>query len=436
MSRFTQSATSPETVRRHRPDYLIVLFMGLIMLIGLIVMYAIGPQRAHVMNQGFGTDYYTGTYFVVKQAISIGIALLAFAGMAMLPVQYLKKYAKQLLYIGFGACVLLFLVGNILHIHAIAQESLGAYRWFYLGPLGSLQPAEILKFALMIFFAGFLARRISQKLVNDVEKTLIPAAVLYAAAMLFIVVLQKDMGTGITLTLLLVTMFVIGGISKKNIVRLGCMLAIVGVVLILIAPHRVARVTTFLQGDQSSGEITDSNYQIQNAKIAIGSGGIFGLGIGNSVQASGYLPEATNDSVFAIMGEISGFFGLIVVLGLFSALLLRMLRVANHSPNVWARLVVGGAFGWVASHVIVNIAAMLGIFPLTGITLPLLSFGGTSMIIIACVLGVVFQLSRYTSHQSLTKERMTQYESISSRRGLGRTRHAGVSRHKPASSTR
>lgn len=433
-SRMNDWSPSPETVRKHRPDYLLVLFMGLIMLIGLIVMYAIGPQRASVMNISFGTDYYNGTYFVIKQAVSLAIALAAFIFLAFLPVKFLKKNAKRLLYIGLASCGLLFIVGNILKIHALAQESLGAYRWFYFGPLGSFQPAEFLKFAILIFLAGFLAHRISQGLVNNVEKTLIPIGALYVLSLVFIVVIQKDMGTGITLSALMITMFIVGGISKHNIVRLGILLGIVGILLIAIAPHRISRVTTFFEGDHATGEINDSNYQIQNAKIAIGSGGLFGLGIGNSVQASGYLPEATNDSVFAIMGEIFGFVGLVIVLGIFTALLMRILRIANHLPNIWARLVTAGVFGWLGSHVLINVAAMLGVFPLTGITLPMLSFGGTSMIFIAGALGLVFQLSRYTVHGPMQQERKP-YESISGRRGIGRTRYASTRRHQSARQT-
>ena len=167
----------------------------------------------------------------------------------------------------------------------------------------------------------------------------------------------------------------------------------------------------------------DANYHIKPAKIAIGSGGFMGVGIGNSVQATGYLPEAINDSVFAILGEIFGFVGLVIILLLFSALLLRLLNISDHLASPWMKLVAAGIFGWLAAHVILNVAAMIGVFPLTGVTLPLLSFGGTSMIFIAGALGLAFQLSRYTAHGSINKE--MNYEDISSRRGVGRTRYAG-----------
>lgn len=415
--------TLRETVgRRHRPDYQIVLYMGLLMLLGLIVIYAIGPQRANVLNTAFGTEHYTSTYFFQKQGLSLLIALAAFGVMAAVPFELLKKHAGKLLMLGFVACALLFITGNLLHIEQVAQCSLGACRWFELGPLGSLQPAELLKFGLLVFVAGFLGMRAGQGLINDLHKTLIPLGILTGIASFFVIFLQKDMGTGIAMLSILASMLMVAGIDKRRGGMLIGLAVLFGIVMIVIAPHRIERVATFLAGDNTSVN-DDANYHIAHAKIAIGSGGILGVGIGNSVQATGYLPEAINDSVFAIMGETFGFVGLCVILMLFTALLLRVLKVADHLPTMWMKLVAAGVFGWLAAHVILNVAAMIGVFPLTGITLPLLSFGGTSMIFIAGALGLVFQLSRYTVHGSLNKE--AQYENLGSRRGIGRTRYAG-----------
>lgn len=408
--------------RRHRPDYQIVLYMGLLMLLGLVVMYAIGPQRANVLNNAYGTDFYTSTYFVIKQGFSLLLALVAFIAMAMIPHVLLKKYAVKMLLIGFAACVVLAFAGWF--SLGIAQCSLGACRWFDLGPLGTIQPAEILKFGLLVFTAGFLGMRAKQGLVNDIDKTLIPLGAVVIPAIILVIGIQKDMGTGIAMIAILASMAMVSGISKKIGGALLVGLLLMGVLLIVIAPHRIERVQTFLAGDttMTSGD-ADANYHINHAKIAIGSGGLFGVGIGNSVQATGYLPEAINDSVFAIMGETFGFVGLAVILLLFMALLMRLLKITDHLPDMWMKLTVAGVFGWLASHVILNVAAMIGVFPLTGITLPLLSFGGTSMIFIAAALGLAFQLSRYTVHRSTHKE--TNYENLSSRRGVGRSRDAG-----------
>ncbi len=408
--------------RRHKPDYRLPLYMGLLMLLGLIVMFAIGPQRAQVMNAAYGTDF-TGTYFFGKQAVSLLIALVVFGIVSKTPIQWWKAHSKWILVSGIVLSALLAIGGFV--GAGFVQCSLGACRWFDLGPLGSLQPAEFLKLGLLVFGAGFIAYRAKQGVLNDLYKSLIPLGVILGVVVLFVIGLQEDMGTGLVMLAIMVSMLFAGGLS----VRVGALvvgaLVVLGLLMIVIAPHRIDRVMTFLQGDSASVEDAGA-YHIAHAKIAIGSGGLVGVGIGNSVQATGYLPEAINDSVFAIMGETFGFVGLVVVLVIFGALLLSLLRVAGHLPGMYEKLLVVGVFGWLGAHVVLNVAAMTGVFPLTGITLPLLSFGGTSMVFIAAALGLAFQLSSYTTHNVVNEG--AEYENSRGRRGLGRTRHASSSR--------
>lgn len=411
--------------RRHRPDYQILLFMGLLMMLGLIIMYAIGPQRANVLNNAYGTDYYGSTYFFLKQTASLVSALAAFAIAAFFPYSLLQKHAGKIVVAGFIACALLLLFGNIVHVEAIAQCSLGACRWFSLGPLGSLQPAEFLKFGILIYAAGFLGVRAKQGLLDDREQTLIPLGIVVGIALIFIIVIQKDMGTGLTLAALLGTQLLMAGLRLRTGMMIVALMFIASILFILIAPHRIDRITTFFSGDSST--VSDAgSYHIAHAKIAIGSGGLTGVGIGNSVQATGYLPEAINDSVFAIMGETFGFVGLVAILALFTALLLRILKVADHLTDIKLRLLVAGVFGWLATHVILNVGAMIGIVPLTGITLPLLSFGGTSMVFIAAALGLVFQLSRYTVFGSRATEEAAGVQRSAQRQGRVRSRGARI----------
>lgn len=415
----TTARSAAMTVRRHRPDYMIVLYMGLLMLCGLIIIYAIGPQRANVLNNSYGSDY-SDTYFFVKQAISLFLSLLAFGFMAIVPYTWITKNGGKFLLAGFIACAILAVAGWA--DLGIAQQSLGATRWFNLGPFGSLQPSEILKFGVLIFIASFLGTKAQQGKIHDVQETLVPLGVVAGLAMLFIIVIQKDLGTGIALTSIIATMLLVAKIGMKMGLMILAGVFIAGIIFTFTSPHRVDRIDTFFKGDSSSTADAGS-YHIEHAKIAIGTGGMFGVGIGNSVQATGYLPEAINDSVFAIMGEVFGFVGLVAILVLFTALLMRLLKVMDHLVDIRLKLLVAGVFGWFGAHVILNIASMIGIFPLTGITLPLLSFGGTSMIFIAAALGLVFQLSSYTVHSSRLKE--APYEDSSSRRGIGRSRHAG-----------
>jgi cell division protein FtsW len=381
-------------------------------------MYAIGPQRANVLNNAYGYGY-SDNFFFIKQVISLAIALAVFFIVSVVPYTWFTRNAGKIFILAIASCALLAIAG-LAHL-GIAQQSLGATRWFNLGPIGSLQPAEFLKFAVLIFSAGFLGRRATQGKLNDFNETFIPMAVITAISMLFVVVIQKDLGTGIALVGIIASMFFVGGINKRNGLIIAVVLGVVGSFMILLAPHRIDRVLTFLKGDDTSSSDA-SSYHIEHAKLAIGTGGIFGVGIGNSVQATGYLPEAINDSVFAIMGETFGFVGLMIILALFVALLMRILKIMDHLVDMRLKLIAAGVFGWFGAHVILNIASMIGIFPLTGITLPLLSFGGTSMLFIAAALGLVFQLSHYTVHASRLKE--AGYENFGSRRGVGRTRHS------------
>jgi cell division protein FtsW len=416
--------------RRHRPDYYIIVFMGILMLLGLMVMYAIGPERANLLNTVHNTDFYTENYFVIKQLISLGIAILAFATMATVPFATLKRFGWRFVQVGFALCAFLFLAGNILHIDQIAINTLGAYRWFNLGPLGTFQPAEVLKFALLIYMASFLGKRYNEGKINDRYATIYPMCIMAGAALFTVIVLQKDMGTGLAMASMIASMFVISTVKWKTLLQIGLVCIALGLLAVVTAPHRMERIVTFFSGDSaatSGAEADDNNYHIKNAMIALGTGGLFGRGIGKSIQATGYLPEAINDSIFAIMGEIFGFVGTTIIIGLFAGLLLRLLRIADHLPDMSMRLAVAGVFGWLVAHVVLNIASMIGAMPLTGITLPLLSFGGTSMVFMTGALGLAFQLSRYTAHGIVTEKEIHNANS-SSRRRLGGPRYTSSRR--------
>lgn len=406
-------------VRRHRPDYSILTYTTILVMIGLIIIFAIGPQRANLLNMAYGSDV-SDAHFILKQLFSVGMAIGAFIlTAAIIPFKYIQKYAKYVLYAGFALCAVLYVGGNILHIDQIAVNTLGAYRWINI-PGGSLQPSEILKLGMLLFVSGFLAVRIKKGYMNDMNKTIIPLIAILGICEFVVIVLQKDLGTGISLLSIVVSMVVATSIDTKKLLYMFAGIMVAGALAIAVAPHRIERVMTFLQGDDIN--LNDpSAYHIAHAKIAIGSGGFMGVGIGNSVQAAGYLPEAINDSVFAILGETFGFVGLVFILVMFYMLLFRLLNIAHALPDTGQRLIVVGVFGWIFSHVIINVGAMTGLIPLTGITLPFLSFGGTSILITALALGMVFQLSRYTVHESKGKE--TFNENTSSRRRVGRTRY-------------
>ncbi len=394
-------------MRKHKANRLIAVLTLFLMGVGLIVIYAIGPMRANFMNSAYGLEYDTN-YFFIHQLISVTLALFAFIVGYAFPYQKMRTFAKALIIAGLAACALLALLAFV--GSSLASCQLGACRWFNLGALGSFQPAELLKLGLIMYLSQLIAeRRAEGKL--DTRDFWQPFGIVTILAIGFVVVLQKDLGTGMALIAIVLTMLFMSGIPMKKFGMVLAIIAVGGVLAIVTSPHRIQRVMTF--GQEDGGD----SYHIDNAILAIGTGGMFGVGIGNSVQATGYLPESINDSVFAVMGETFGFIGLMVIVGCFMVLLLQLLKVSDHLQDLEQSLVVAGVFAWMLTHVVVNIGAMTGIIPLTGITLPLLSYGGTSMIFLSAALGVSLQLSCYTSRE------VRRNEDISSRRGLRGTHY-------------
>lgn len=357
------------------------------------------------MNASYGTDY-DNNYFFVHQIFSVALSIAAFIVAFKFPYQKIRKIAKWVMYIGLGLCVILMILSWV--GSSLASCQLGACRWISLGPLGSFQPSEMLKFGLVLYLAQMISEKKQNGKLGDIREFWVPFGILCIVSLIMVVVVQSDLGTGVTMITIILAMLFMSGIPMKQFWIVVGVIALAGILAIVTSPHRLERLMTF------SGEESSDTYHIDNAMMAIGTGGIFGVGIGNSVQATGYLPESINDSVFAILGETFGLVGLLAIVICFTVLLFRLLKVSERAPDDEQGLVVVGVFAWIAAHLIVNIAAMTGLMPLTGITLPLLSYGGTSMIFISGALGLCLQISCYTSRE-VRKEN----ESISSGRGLG-----------------
>lgn len=396
-------------VRKHKCDLGVLFSILILLVIGAIVIYAIGPMRAKILNSAYGLDY-SSDYFFMTHLRNVVISLVAFfVAFKVIPFEKFCKYSKLLLIAALGSCVLLWLLSFTGSSIAICE--LGACRRFSIAGI-SFQPAELLKLALVIYFADFIGRKKEEGKIGTKEFWW-PIVIISAVSLGLVVVAQSDLGTGMAIVAIVLGMLLISGIPMKQFFAVLGVLVLGVLAVIIITPYRMERVTTFLGGGDS-----ETSYHIENAMMAIGSGGLFGVGIGNSVQATGYLPESINDSVFAIMGETFGFVGLVAILALFAYILLRMLKITDYTEDDTARLVPIGMAAWITMHVVANIMSMIGLIPVTGVTLPLLSYGGTSMIFIMVGLGFVMQLSCYTGRE------VKKNENISSRRGLGRTHHS------------
>lgn len=409
-------------MRKHRGDRVIVLMTMFLLMAGLIVIYAIGPMRANFLNAAYGGEI-AENHFFVKQLINVILSVGAFVVAYKMPYEKVRKLGKWMLILGIVLSAALWVLAKM--GSGLAKCELGACRWINIGSFGSLQPAEFLKLGLVLYMAQLAsARKAEGKL--DKSDFWLPVGVFSLVALAFVVVVQKDLGTGVVLIAIVLATIFASGVELKRFVVVLVGILVAGVLVIVTSPHRVERVKTFFNGEGAD------TYHIENAMIAIGTGGLTGVGVGNSVQATGYLPESINDSVFAVMGETFGLVGLVAVIMVFVVMLTRILRVAELAANEEQRLVATGVFAWVAVQMAVNIMAMIGLIPLTGITLPLLSYGGTSMMFATVALGLTVQLSCYTkrerelaqvkfSNSHLKRGRLSE-KTISGRRGAGKRR--------------
>lgn len=366
--------------RRHRPDYWLVLISALLLAIGLVVVYAISPSlsiQKHVSE----------SYFVSKQIIAICLGLVAFALVAALPLGTWRKLQKPLIVAAIVAAVAVRLFG---------EEVNSAYRWIQIGGL-SFQAVELIKFALLIWLAGFLTERLREGNLNDRQRTLQPLLIALAVCGVVVAIFQSDLGSAGVLVAMMAAMCFVIGLPLKRAALLGGVILISTVLAISISPYRRERLLTFVQPER---DCQSAGYQSCQALIAVGSGGLFGKGLGHSVQAAGYLPEAANDSIFAILAEKFGFVGVTLLLCLFLTLFTRLKHIMERAPDDYTRLLMVGVLAWLSTQAIINIGAMIGLLPLKGITLPFISYGGTSIIFVCAAVGLAFNVSRYTTYSA------------------------------------
>lgn len=393
-------------VRRHKPDYWLLIIMLGLLSIGLIVVYSISPALGAETNSN-------GSQYVTKQLIGIGIGLILFAIAAKTPVHLWKSVYVPLLVIA-GLATLLTLILPV-------NEEYPAHRWIRFGGF-SFQSVELLKFAIIVWLSGFSATRIKRGAIDSPKLTLYPLLGVLGIIAVVVAGMQSDLGSAAVIVAIMTAMVFVAGLPLKRILMLMGILVIGAILLIAPSDYRRDRIATYMHPE---ADCAAAGYQACQALIAVGSGGMAGLGLGNSVQAYGYLPEAENDSIFAIFAEKFGYIGSVLLLGLMLGLFARIKRVAERAPDDFSRLIVVGILVWLSTQTIINIGAMLGLLPLKGITLPLISYGGSSVLMVLAVLGVVFQVSRYTTNASRMSQsnRGAQHDNSRNGRRVRRTYH-------------
>ena len=392
-------------MRKHRSDLLLVVLAILLMALGLLTVFAVGPRVAQFENSQTGSSF-SESFFFKHHALSVGLSIVFMIMASKIPYEWLDKHSMKILGVGFFLCFLVFVIGKIGNPGGLVTCDEGACRAFHLPGLGiGFQPVEIVKIGVLFYVSWLIQTRKKQGSLGTRELW-VPVATIMLLTGALVAFGLKDFGSTVVIAAMICAMLFVGGVELKQFaIGLGG-LAILAAFLIVTSPHRMARLASF--GD---------SYHVKNALISLGTGGLFGVGMGNSIQATGYLPEALSDSIIAIIGEVTGFVGAIGVIILFALMLTRMLSIAKRTTDGAQSLYVVGVAAWIFAHVIINVGGMIGLIPVKGITLPFLSYGGTGMLFVSFALGTVLQISSWTRREVVD-------EDSSSRRGQWRSRNA------------
>ncbi|PJE50926.1 MAG: putative lipid II flippase FtsW [Candidatus Yanofskybacteria bacterium CG10_big_fil_rev_8_21_14_0_10_36_16] len=352
---------------------ILVILVFVLLLVGLIIISSAGVIE--------GQKKFDDSYYFLKRQLMLGVlpGLVAFFFLSRIKHE---KWRKLALFILLGAVALTVAV----FIPALGYSVKGAQRWVGIGPI-AFQPSEFLKLALIIYLAALFSKR--EKHMEKLSYSMAPF-IFVMVFIAFLLVKQPDVGTLSLLVAIGISMYFFYGakLSHFGIIILVCILLLA--LLVWIAPYRFDRVQAFLDPE---ADVRGISYHINQALIGIGSGGIWGTGIGLSQQKLNYLPEPVGDSIFAILVEETGFIGGVVVVGLFLALNMLLISIAKDAKNRFGQLFVLGMAVWISGQAFMNMAALIGLMPLTGIPLPFISFGNSALVSLMAGLGIVVNIS-------------------------------------------
>jgi cell division protein FtsW len=354
-----------------------MIVVGALLAIGMMMVYST------TFDWGY-QQYGDPAYFALRQGLWLLLGMGAMWGLTRIDYTVLRRFTIPLMGLALALLIAVLLFG---------QEVLGAQRSLL---NGSIQPSELVKLIAVIYIADWLASK-GEK-IRDTGYGLIPFAVLIGA-IAGLILLQPDFGTTIVVVAVAGMMFFLAGADILQILAGLVVSSATLLMLILNSPYAQERITSFIETWKDPAQ---ASYQVQQALIAIGSGGLFGLGPGASRQKFGYLPVPHTDSVFAVLGEELGLVGALIVLALFAFLAYRGFRIALHAPDTFGMLMAAGLTCWITIEALVNIAVITGTLPLTGIPLPFISYGGSSLLSLMAAVGLLQSIAR-GSRKGLTR---------------------------------
>jgi len=366
-----------KTIKPHKPDRALLIIIFLLIGSGLVTL---SSSSLIVSQERFDNSYH---YFFHQLIYGVGIGLIFFFIASKVPYKHWKKWAVAILALSIVVLILVF-VPNLGFGYS------GAKRWIDL-KFFSFQPSELVKLGFIIYLAAWLEKRKSAE-VKTFSYSTFPFLIIMGLIG-FLLVLQPDIGTlGVIVMIGIIVFFLAGAKFSHILLLISAGLATL-FALIKVAPYRMNRLLAFINPEMDPQGI---GYQIKQALLAIGSGGLLGVGLSHSRQKYNYLPSPASDSIFAITAEEWGFVGAAALIILFLALLIRGFKIAKNSPDRFGRLTAVGITSWFVLQAFVNIGAITGLIPLTGITLPFISYGASSMVMSLIGAGILVNISKYT----------------------------------------
>jgi cell division protein FtsW len=347
-----------------------LLLLGVVIVLTLFGLLMLFEASSFIAFRDFHDKY----YYLREQSVWLLLGLFCLGFFSFFDYHKLYYLALPIL---IAAIVMLLLV----FVPGIGVYVLGARRWINVG-FSVLQPAEFVKLGLAVYLAAWFSTK---------EKKRFLAFSLLVGFVLLLVMLEPDMGTAsVILAEALVVYFISGG-SLLHFIFVLPVLAVVGFILVKLEPYRAARLATFLNFNQS---LESSSYHVRQILIALGMGGIGGVGLGNSLQKYAYLPENATDSIFAIIAEEFGFIGGMLLIGLYAMLIWRGFVIASRAKDAFGKLLASGIITYLGVQAIINLGAQTALIPLTGIPLPFISYGGSALVVSLCAIGILLNISK------------------------------------------
>lgn len=353
-------------------DFTLLITIILLLGIGLVMLLSASSPSALADT---GDSY----YYFKRQLIFAILGVVAMFAISKIDYRFYQKF-----YIHSYVISIILLVAVLL----VGREINGAQRWIYLTETFSFQPSEMVKFLIIVFYAGILVKNRDDlpKFKNGFLKHFF-----WVLPIIGLLLLQPHFSASVVILGIVVVMMLVAGCKFRHFLTTGSILIPIVIVLVVLEPYRLQRVLTFLDPWQDA---TGDGWQVIQSLYAIGSGGLFGVGLGDSTQKYLYIPEPHNDFIFSIIGEELGFLGCVLIILLFAVFIWRGILIAMKSPDMFGSLMAIGITALIAIQVIINIAVVTSSMPATGMPLPFFSYGGTALFIILCEMGVLLNISR------------------------------------------